>query len=62
MVTVLLTFISQLSGRRLLISEQLVTVIIFELLIYGLFPGAVTFIYFIGKTQTKTKSCWLDLM
>ena len=50
MVTVLLTFISPLSGRRLLISEQLVTVIIVELLVYGLFPGAVTFIYFIGKT------------
>lgn len=40
-------FVPRLFGRRLLISEQLVTVIIFELLVYGLFPGAVTFIYFI---------------
>ena len=59
MVTVLLTFISQLSGRRLLISEQLVTVIIFELLVYGLFPGAVTFIYFIGKTLKQ--ECLIDI-
>lgn len=37
----------ELLGRKLPFSEQLTALIVFELLFYGLFPGAVPFVYFI---------------
>ena len=38
-----------LSGRKLSLSEQLTAMVMFELPFYGLLPGAVPFIYFVGK-------------
>ena len=38
-----------LLGQRLSLSEQLTAFIMLELPFYGLLPGAVPFIYFIGK-------------
>ena len=44
-----------LLGRKLPFSEQLTALIVFELLFYGLFPGAVPFVYFIGKSTKLSK-------
>ena len=41
-----------LAGRKLSLSEQLTALVMFELPFYGLLPGAVPFIYFLGKVST----------
>ena len=59
-----------LSGWKLSLSEQLTAMIMFELPCYGLLPGAVPFIYFLGKFMPHmlllffvklNHACWLNL-
>ena len=38
-----------ISGRKLTLSEQLTALVMFELPFYGLLPGAVPFIFYVGK-------------